>query len=225
MKRALMMTMTACLLASTAASANNELAVRVSNQFVDDKALSAFGGARDLVQAEVDYSRALRYLGRAAIWADVSWTIGQRSGTLLGAFDTSLLVQQITAGMRLTLPLWARVPWLVPELRVEVGALIGEMTLTAPEGGAASDWRAGFTGLALAGVEILLPRAWMRRGARSGVTAGVVIEGGYTYATRLAFTLKPDAGGDTLRMPVSGVDAGTVSLSGGLLRIGALIRF
>jgi hypothetical protein len=52
-----------------------------------------------------------------------------------------------------------------------------------------------------------------------------MIEGGYCFQTPLAFELEPDHDDELRQIPSSGVELGSVGLSGGQIRIGVLMEF
>lgn len=203
------------------ALAANELSIRVSQQFVTDRAILTTGGSSDLVQAEFNYAGRVWRPWRGELWIEGGWTIGQWRGTLHQAFDTNLVLQQLTVGARAALPIR---PWMVPHLRAGLGAAVGHLGLRAG-GDDVGAWSGALTGYLLAGVELLLPRPWMYARGRGRFTAGLVVEGGYALSTKLRFTARPEAPPDSLAIAQSGVDLGALSLNGPVLRIGALLRF
>ncbi|HZS36019.1 MAG TPA: hypothetical protein VFF06_04295 [Polyangia bacterium] len=208
--------------ARSPARAAQEVAVRLSAELGGDSGLYATGGSKTLLQAELGYAHTVYSFRRGQLWVEGSWTIGERHDRLFSTFDTSLLVQQFTVGARATFPIR---PWLVPQVRGGVGALLGTLRMNGLQSGAVSETGAGFTGYVLAGLQLLLPRPWMALHASRGITAGLVLEGGYCYSTSLRYTLSPQSSGDAVQMPSVPTDLGTLSLSGGLIRIGALLRF
>jgi hypothetical protein len=202
------------------AGAVEEVAVRVSTAFTGESGLYATGASRDLVQAEIGYAHRLRAFSRLEVWGEGSYTVGQRRDQLYGHLDSGLVAHQITAGARLALPVYR---WLVPEVRLGVGALVGTMDLTLGARNAASTAGA-FTGYALGGVELLLPDL-SRRPHRRLVTAGLVAEAGYQLATPLRFSVAPIDQGNVVPMPQVATPLGSLSLSGALVRVGLLMRF
>ena len=207
--------------AASPARAQNELSVRVSTQFVPQSTLAATGATARLVLAELGYARRLVPLWRGGLWVEGAWSIGQRDEPdLFGAFESHLLVQSLTAGVRYALPVTA---WFIPHLRAGGGALVGGYTLGrgVPD---TTSWSGAATGYALAGAELLIPREPGRHG-QSLWTAGLVVEGGAIVSSKLSFHAEPQSNPDDLRIATTGADLGGFALSGFTLRIGIVVRF
>lgn len=203
-----------------AARAENELSVRVSTAFTGGgSGVAATGSSGALVEGELGYARLLSYLGPTRLWFEGNYMIARRSATTFG-FVHELDLHRATAGVRLSLPI-PRAPWLQPHVRVGVGVAAGNYRI----GSIAGDWATAFTGHALGGFELLLPRAWMKRSGGEGFTMGFVVEGGLTYATALAFTSEPASAGDVIRTPTSGTPLGSLDLTAGVVRAGAVLWF
>src|SRR5437763_183748 len=182
MRRALIPLLALSLLAPSA-RADNELSVRVSTQFLGQSGLFASGPSSAAVLGEFGYARRVARIWQGSVWIEGAFLVGSRSESdLFGNFHSELLLQSATVGARYALPVFR---WLVPHLRLGAGALWGEYTLRGaiPE---SRDWAAAFTGYALAGVEVLIPRRVPRPG-ETLATAGLVVEGGYMLSTRLDF--------------------------------------
>lgn len=214
--------MAALLAVASGAHAAQEVAIRMSADFASDGGLYATGSSKNLYQAELGYAHSVRSWRRVQLWVEGSWTIGERHDRLFGAYETGLLAQSFTVGARGT---YAVRPWFVPQVRAGAGALIGTLHMTNLASGDVNQTAPAFTLYALAGAQFLLPRPWMKQPGAHGVTAGVVVEGGYTFASDLHYTLAPASAGDRVQMPSVATDLGGVSLSGGLVRVGALLRF
>jgi hypothetical protein len=206
------------------AMATNQLALSLSERFVDGGGLYALGSSGTLVQAELNYARALVLRARVGLWFKGGSAFGRRTGLLFGTFETSAWLQDITAGLRLTLPI-PRLSWLVPQLRAGGGVLVGHLSIDDRASVSASRWSAAGTGYALGGVEIVLPPEWMKGAGRSGFTVGVIVEGGYALASALSFSLRPDQPDGQALIPLRGADLGSLSLNGALLRAGLVVCF
>ncbi len=211
----------ALVAAAQPASAAQEVALRISSEFGGDSGLFATGSSRNLLQAELGYAHTVKSFRRAELWLEGSWTIGERHDRLFATYPASVIAQQLTVGVRATIPIR---PWLVPQLRVGVGALLGTLRISGLTAGSIEETSAAFTSYALAGIQFLLPRPWMRLEGKRGMTAGVVVEGGYCYSTDLGYSLSPASSPDKIQLPSAATDLGTVSLSGALLRIGIAMR-
>lgn len=198
-----------------------EVSLRVSNQLVTDDGIFATGPL-PLTQGELSYARGILAPWRGTVWLEGSWTLGARTGYLFANHDTTTFLQQITAGVRYSVPL---LRWLVPHVRLGLGALVGHIFLRDSVGGNTGDWSGAFTGYALGGVELLIPRAWMRDPDRRGFTMGLVVEGGYAFSTALAFHLVPEQSDDRIHTPLGGTDVGGLSLDGAVIRAGIVARF
>lgn len=222
-RRTLPLVVTLAALAASPARAENELAVRAGTTFaiVADEGLFATGGAPGITQAELSYARTVARLGPGALWIEGGWSIGSRGErSLYGRFDASLLAQQLTVGARWS---WPVLRWLAPHVRVGLGGLAGELQLQ--EGGSRSDtWSGAFTSYALAGVTLTIPRR-PRDDGRTPPTVGVVVEGGGVFSSPLAFHAEPSRSGDLLTIPTGGVDLGALTLTGPVVRLGAVVRF
>ena len=213
------------------ARAHNEVSVRLSTTRVLDASYGGFSKSAGLLQAELGYARSLVELGRGALWVEGSWTVGASRTELFGGeAKVDALFHSVTVGARYAVPIW---PWLVPHLRVGAGALFGAARLQPAASGvggsltvteADTDRTAGFAGYALAGISALVPRRWMRQGG-SGFTAGIVIEGGMSLASALRFEARPKTDPELLAIPRVASPLGGVSLSGPVLRLGAVVRF
>ncbi len=214
------------LLASPPADAHNEVSLRISNSYLADDSFAAISEDNLLLQAELSYARAL-FDAQRGIWIETSWTVGAKRADLFGtALEARGLIQSLTIGGRYTWPLR---PWLVPQARAGLGVIFGALSLDGDIkpgaiNGEISDVSAGITAYLLAGVQLLLPRRWMY-GAERGITGGVVIEGGVTVSSPLSFSLSPEPDEDLRTIPLSGTDVGSMSITGGVLRVGALLRF
>jgi hypothetical protein len=199
------------------ASAQNLVSLRVSQSFIPSSSFDALSPNDHLVQAELAYARRLLPLRAGALWLEGSYLVGTAKADLFAqSLRTKTLIQSVMFSALYRVPLYR---WLVPRARVGAGVLWGSLEL----GGAAgevSDRAAGFSGQLLVGVELLLPR----RSATS-VTGGLVVEGGYGLSTALRFKLAPERDDELRTIPLVGVDLGSVGLSGGLLRVGAVLRF
>ena len=204
------------------AFAANELAIHFSADFTAERGLYATGSTKNLLQVEIGYAHTVKTFRRGALWLEGSFTIGERHDRVFSALDTGLLVEQLTVGARYTIPIRH---WVVPQLRIGAGAVIGTLSLHGLAYGAESSSSAGFTGYALGGIQFLLPRPWMNSTGSRGVTAGLVIEGGYQYATNLHFSSQPAPSSTTLQMTTVSTDLGTLALRGALFRLGALLLF
>ena len=203
------------------ARADNEISVRVSTAFTSaGSGVAATGSNSALVEGEFGYARLLARPGPTRLWIEGDYMIARRSGTAFGISDT-LTLHRLTVGGRLCLPI-PRAPWLQPHVRLGAGAGAGQFTLTSF---GTSSWAATFTGHALAGLEILIPRSWMRDPRGSGVTAGLVAEGGVTFATQMRFLAAPDQPDDTIHTPLTGTQLGTLDLTAAVVRVGAVLWF
>jgi Outer membrane protein beta-barrel domain len=213
----------ALLIASVSAPARaaQEVAVRLSAELASDNGLYATGSSKSLLQAELGYAHTVRSFRRAQIWIEGSWTIGERHDSLFSTWTTSLLAQQFTVGVRGTFPVRR---WFVPQVRGGMGAMLGTLRINGLESGGFDETSSAFTSYVLAGAQLLLPRPWTAQGKHL-VTAGLVVEAGYCYSSSMRYSLSPAGTPDTLQMPSVPTELGTVSLSGPLFRVGALLRF
>ncbi len=201
-----------------AARPKNQLSVRVSQSFIPGAGYDALSANDHLAQGELAYGRELLELGRGRLWVEASWQAGAKSASLFGSFQTHTLLQSVTASAIYRLPI---LPWLVPRARVGLGVAIGslELSSTGAGGSASHDRAAAFTGQVLLGLEFWIPRR------RPRVNFGLVVEGGASFQTPLAFALEPEVDDELRRIPLAGSELGSVGLSGGQLRIGVMMEF
>jgi hypothetical protein len=215
-------------LLSGAASASNEVSLRVSTSFLADSGYYAISENRRLTQAEVSYARALFHPQRG-LWVEASWIVGSSSEPLFGTdLELKGLFNAVTAGIRYTHPIK---PWIVPCARTGVGIMFGSLQArgnAAQTGGVTtevSDRTAGLTAYLLAGVQFLIPRRFLYLEERRGITGGLVIEGGVTATTGLGFDLAPEQDEELRNIPLSGSGVGSLAITGGVVRAGLLLRF
>jgi len=208
----------AVLGATPAARAQNELSLKVGNTFVASAGFDLVSKNDLLPQVELTYSRELVRLWRGSLWVDATFMAGSAEASVFqGGLHTKALLQSITVGAVYKLPVWS---WLVPRVRVGVGALIGTLQLTPSGEAMVSDHSGAFTGHALLGVELLWPRARPR-----SLTGGLVLEGGYVFSSALGFQLAPSADSDLRLIPQRAAELGSLVIHGGQLRVGAIVRF
>jgi len=208
----------ALLLGSAPATAQNEIGVRIQNGFYRSSGLDLVSTNDHLVGVELGYARELFELWRGSLWAEASYLASPtHAQSFDGQLESKALFQTITLGVMYKLPLWR---WLVPHARLGVGVLVGSLGLTPRGGDETLDRSAAFAGHFLLGAELLWPRA-----RRRGFNVGIVVEGGYSFASALDFELTPSRPDDLRAIPVSGQSLGSLVLHGGELRVGAVFRF
>jgi hypothetical protein len=198
----------------------NEVALRINNGFYPGSGLDLVSTNDHLVGMELGYARELLSLRRGSLWAEGSYLLtGSSAKSFDGRLDSKAQFHTLTVGAVYRLPLYR---WLVPHARVGVGLLVGRLGVTPSGGAEIVDRSVAFAGHALVGAELLWPRARLRQGS---FNFGLVIEGGYSFASPLGFTLTPSRPDDLRAIPVSGASLGSLVLHGGQLRVGALVRF
>lgn len=194
----------------------NQLAVRASQSFIPGAGYDAISTNDHLAQAELAYGRELLTLPRGQLWIEGAWQAGAKEAELFaGTFSTHTLLQAVTVSALYRLPFRS---WLVPRARLGLGVAVGTLELRSATG-SSQDRAAAFAGHALLGVELWLPRR------RPRVNVGLVVEGGACFQTALGFELEPDADEELRRIPLAGVELGSVGLSGGQLRVGVMMEF
>lgn len=203
------------------AEAETSLSVRSSNRFVADPAYDLLSGDDLLPQLEFNAAGRVLSLWPGHLWVEGSYLLGWRKSSLFGGRSTSwAYTHTFLAGARFTAPLLS---WLAPMARVSLGVVVGGLGLKSKgaAGQEAEAWTAAFCGQALAGVEIKIPRVSVFKRA----TAGLVIEGGYTYATPLNFDLEPATNDDLRLIGQTGADLGSLDLSGPMVVVGMVVQF
>jgi len=126
--------------------------------------------------------------------------------------------------------------WVRPFVRGELGLTFGFLGLGYDVSGDedVSDWAMAGRGHAGVGVRLVpfntMPAAKEGEEPRTGgVSFGIDVEVGYTYASPLDFDdlrpPEPDEDEDPPRIPLRSLAFGSLDLSGVEMRIGALIRF
>ena len=209
------------------AEAHNEIGLRFSSTMLADSGIFALAKHDRVAQAELSYARAL-FDPQRGLWIEASWMIGRVRADLFGdEVEATGLFQSFSLGTRYTLPL---TPWLVPQMRAGLGLSTGDVSLLGANVGGRRDSVSSSTELALggyllAGLELLLPRRWMYRATGSGFTGGLTIEGGVTFTTPMRFELAPEPDDELRTIPLSGVDIGSLTVSGAVLRVGVVMRF
>lgn len=211
----------ATLLLPAAARAENSISLRISSSYVTAQGFDAVSSNDALVQAEFNYARSLFDIWRGRLWVEGSYMVGGKNSELFDKqFRTGLAVHTFNVGARYSLPVYE---WLVPQVRAGLGIVVGRLALNPADTGydQVTDWSAGFNGYLLGGVELLIPRSWIS----TRVTIGLTIEGGITLSSGLGFDLAPDDDEDLEQIPLLQSALGSIPLSGGQFRIGAVVRF
>lgn len=226
--RACLPTIAALLLAGAPAWADNSASIRFNNSFITDAGFDAVSENNHLVQVEFNFARRLMQIWELDLWVEGSYMVGPSKAELFSnQFQAKALLQSVTLGARFTYPL---LYWLVPFARLGLGVGIGTLELSNTGGGqpagqdSVEDRAAAFAGQLLVGVEILWPRSVIRRTGK-GVTAGLVIEAGFGFASKLRFELRPEEDEELLQIPLSGSHLGSLSTTGAQVRVGGIIRF
>ena len=210
----------ALLLPSTA-RAENSVSLRITSSYFTAQGFDSVSENNNLTQAEFNYARSLFQIWRGQLWVEGSYLVGAKNSELFDKqFKTGLVVQTFNVGARYTLPVYE---WLVPQLRAGIGVVVGRYSLDPADSSyqQVTDWSAGFNGYLLGGVELLIPRSWIS----TRVTIGLTLEGGITLSSGLGFSLGPDEDDDLEQIPLQQSALGSIPLSGGQFRIGAVIRF
>ena len=196
------------------------LSLHLNNQWVLDDGIRVSGSSSDLLQAELRYGAQVFERDRLGVWLEGDYGVGKRDA-FSNPFNRNLLIQQLHLSTRAVI---AVRPWLLPQVRLGVGAVIGRAQVGVP-GASGESWAGGFSGFLTAGLELLIPRPFMRSPTTRGVTAGLLIEGGYLVASPMSFSTEPASSGENLRIASSNASLGDLDLSGPLFRIGATLRF
>jgi len=206
----------------TARADHNAVYLKMSNTFIKDPGFDAISNKDRMVQVELSYSRAVLPIWEGHMWVEGSWTAGSLSSSLFNnAFQTDLFLQQIHLGVKYSLPL---LQWIEPFIRFDLGVAVGSFELSQRTGDTFKDRAVAFTGQILAGVEILMPRRFLHT-ERSGFTFGVLVEGGYSFATAMRFGLVPEEDDRVRAIPALGSTLGTLKTSGGQVRLGVVFHF
>ncbi len=211
----------ALTLAAGAAHAETALSVRSSNRFVSDPSFDLLS-SEDLLP-QLEFNVAYRVLSRwpGHLWVEGSYLLGWRKNKIFGGRARSWsYAHTALLGARVNFPLLS---WLAPTARVSAGVVVGGLGIKSDLAGsqAAEAWTAAFCTQALAGIEFKIPRVSVFRRA----TAGIVVEGGYTFATALNFDLEPQQDEDLRLIPLTGNSLGSLDLSGPMVVVGAVVQF
>lgn len=204
-----------------AAQAENSVSLRITSSYFKAQGFDAVSENDNMMMAEFNYARSMWDLWRGTLWLEGSYSVGGQNSEIFDKqFKTGLVLQSFTVGARYTLPVWE---WLVPQVRAGVGVVAGRLSLDpANESfGKVSSWSAGLSGYVLGGVELLIPRSWIS----TKVTVGLTLEGGITFSSGLGFSLAPDEDDDLEQIPLLPSELGSIPLSGGQFKIGAVVRF
>lgn len=203
------------------ASAETSLSVRSSNRFVTDASYDLLSSDDLLPLMEINAAHQVLTFWPGHLWVEGSYLLGVSDNKIFGGRARAWTsTHTILAGVRLSVPLLG---WLEPMVRVSAGVVVGGLGLESEMAHSqdADDWTAAFCGQALAGVEFKIPRISVFK----NVTGGVVVEGGYTFATELEFNLETSVDDDLRLIPRSGSTLGSLDLSGPMVVVGALIQF
>lgn len=209
------------LLLPSSARAENSISLRITSSYFSAQGFDAVSENNNMMQAEFSYARSLFRLWRGYLWVEGSYLVGAKNSELFDKqFKTSLVAHSFTVGARYSLPVYDR---LEPQVRAGLGLVAGSFSLDPVDSGfqKVSDWSAGINGYLLGGVEILVPRSWIS----TRVTIGLTLEGGITFSSGLGFSLAPDEDEDLAQIPLLQSELGSIPLSGGQFRIGAVVRF
>ncbi len=223
MKRLYIVTAVALALTAlpAAARADNSASLRITSSYFTAQGFDAVSENNNMMTAEFNYARGMWDLWRGQLWLEGSYIIGAKNSEIFDKqFKTGLVVQSFIVGARYTLPVWE---WLVPQVRVGVGVVVGRLGLDPVNESFSkvSGWSAGLTGHVLGGVELLIPRSWIS----TKVTIGLTLEGGITFSSGLGFSLAPDEDDDLEQIPLLPSELGSIPLSGGQFKVGAVVRF
>jgi hypothetical protein len=221
-------TSTACLLLVLAAApadalADNSFSIRVNSSWIGDSSFDVVSDNDLFAQAEFTFARRLLSFWRGEVWVDAAYVAGTAKSDLFdGQTKTRALLQNVTFGARYAYPVFS---WLVPYSRLGLGVGVGTFELESVVGASTvQDRAAAFAGHFLLGVELLWPRRALLTGT-SYLTAGILVEAGYGFGSRLGFDLTPEGDEDLKQIPLAGVDIGGLSTNGWQLRVGGILRF
>ena len=213
----------ALLGASGPARADNSFSIRISNSWVADPSFDVVSDNDHLVQAEFNYARKLLSLWHGELWVEAAYMAGPSKAVLFGdAIEARAFLQNVTFSARYAYPVFT---WLLPYARLGLGVGVGTLELESrATGSTVLDRAAGVAGHLLVGVEALWPHRALLTGT-SYITAGVIIEAGYGFGSRLGFELAPEEDEEIKRIPLAGSDAGSLDVNGWQLRVGGVLRF
>lgn len=219
--RVCMMVALCCLALCSVARAEHSASVRLVNTFVADPAFGLLSEDELMSEVELSYAyKVARLPRRSGLWVEGVFLTGTAGSKLFAdRMDSESRTLSFLVGARYTLPITS---WLVPTARIGFGLQAARLSLE-PNGYSAKpvqDWAVAFTGQALVGIELLIPRVWFFE----LVTGGLVVEGGYSFCSDLGFELAPKTNPELRLIPLQGIDFGSLNTSGGQLRVGLVIR-
>lgn len=158
------------------------------------------------------------FFDRLPVSIQVGYNNADLAGTIFSELETALVIREMVIGAQVGYRLWDSV---TPYVR---GGLLLSWAQTRIEGGDDVMRQEGFApgAYAMAGVELTLPRRWIRRMFRTDLfTIGLLVEAGYVFAGR--FELAADDSSSLV--PHNDVALGTLELSGAAMRTGFLLSF
>jgi hypothetical protein len=205
------------------ALADNSFSIRINSSWIGDSSFDVVSDNDHVAQAEFTYARRLLSLWRGELWVDAAYVAGTSKSDLFGGqTKTRAFLQNVTFSARYAYPVFT---WLVPYSRLGLGVGVGTFELESAIGASeVQDRAAALAGHMLFGVELLWPRRALLTGT-SYLTAGILVEAGYGFGSRLGFDLAPEEDEDLKQIPLAGVDVGGLSTNGWQLRVGGILRF
>lgn len=190
-------------------------------------------GSRDAFSSEtvgfasgVLLGRVLAAPGRLEVAAELAFEGETNRGELHQAWTTQVTALTPTAGLSLRV---RTVRWLLPFVRLHVGATWHDVSLDARDGSGVLEGSAwGFQGSAGLGL-MLQSGTFARSGAFRAMRFAFTIEGGSVYASPVTLEVAPRAPSDAQRaadrLPVQPVRLGALDTSAIYVRLGLGFRF
>jgi hypothetical protein len=152
--------------------------------------------------------------------AALGWDYGSRSSSVRGN-ETALAVHRISLGPELR---YHVIPRLFAFARLSPGAVLESVSLNDSLVGSnrvSDTWLFGFDATLGGAFELFGKRNGASRKPRFWVT----VEGGYSWAAPNALTLDESSNPSAAPVRMAGVDLGTLSLAGPMIRAGAALSF
>ncbi len=209
------------ILCAGTAGAETSLSVRNSNRFVADAGYDLLSSDDLFPQLEFNAARRILSVWPGHLWVEGSYLLDWRKNKIFGGRATAWsYTHSFMVGARFSVPVFS---WLEPMARVSMGVVVGGLDLKSnlARSQNAEAWDAAFCGQALGGIELKIPRVSIFK----RVTAGIVVEGGYTFATDLEFHAEPSVDEDLRLISQTGTTLGSLDLSGPMVVVGAVVQF
>jgi hypothetical protein len=209
-----MMRIAILLLVCSTAYADNELSLGGGSRALRSSSADAVTGD-SLGIGGLGYARRLAIdAAPVALWAEAGFGWGDADGDMFETMSTQIRTYAVTAGVRASYPLHRLID---ATARIDVGT--ARTSLAVSEGMAkVSDSGWGALAQGALGADLFASRSPV-------FSLGMRLELGYTQATGIGLTPRPDSQADTLKLATAEASIGHLDLSGPFFAISALAQF